>query len=193
MIMVDITKYQSGSFLPETKQSFLAEFAPTKCLRIFQKENSPALAISCSAPTLGSIRRKYSEDFQIAYISVWIVNLNDFVNALRKMSPEQIEETATIIVQEYPYLNLADINLVFRRIKKGEFGQLFAEIDGMKILSWFEQYAQERMRTAADLSMSQADQFKQDLPRASDSFAENKNKNRQAIGLHILQQAKQSQ
>ena len=190
--MDEIVKYQSKSNLPATKQSFLAEFAPARCLRVFQKENSPALALSSSAPTLASIRREYSEDFQIAYISVWIVNLNDFVNALRKMSPEQIEETATIIVQEYPYLNLADINLVFRKIKKGEFGQLFAEIDGMKVLSWFEQYARERMRTAADISMSQADHFKQDLPRTSDTVAINKIKNRQAIGLHIQQQAQQS-
>ncbi|MEI7526012.1 MAG: DUF6633 family protein [Mariniphaga sp.] len=191
--MDEIVKYQSKSNLPATKQSFLAEYAPAKCLRVFARENSPALAISSSAPTLASIRREYSEDFQIAYVSVWIVNLNDFVNALRKMSPEQIEETATIIVQEYPYLNLADINLVFRKIKKGEFGQLFAEIDGMKVLSWFEQYAQERMRTAADISMSQADHFKQDLPRVSDMVAINKIKNRQAIGLHIQEKAKQAQ
>ena len=190
--MDEIVKYQSKSNLPATKQSFLAEYAPGKCLRVFQKENTPALTMKSAAPTLASIRREYSEDFQIAYVSVWIVNLNDFVNALRKMSPEQIEETATIIVQEYPYLNLADINLVFRKIKKGEFGQLFAEIDGMKVLSWFEQYAQERARTAAEISMSQADHFKQDLPRTSDTVTINKIKNRQAIGLYIQEQAKQA-
>ena len=188
--MDEIVKYHSNSNLPATKQSFLAEYAPAKCLRAFQKENTVALTISSSAPTLGSIRREYSEDFQIAYVSVWIVNLNDFVNALRKMSPEQIEETATILVQEYSYLNLADINLVFRKIKKGEFGQLFAEIDGMKVLSWFEQYAHERMHTAADISMSHGEKFKQDLPRVSSAERENKIKNQQAIGLYILEHAK---
>lgn len=188
--MDEIIKFESKSNLPATKQAFLAEYAPAKCLRIFHRENSPALTLNSTAPTLASIRREYSEDFQIAYVSVWIVNLNDFVNALRKMSPEQIEETATIIVQEYPYMNLADINLVFRKIKKGEFGQLYAEIDGMKVLSWFEQYAQERMRTAANISMSQADNFKQDLPRQHDAVAENKIKNRQAIGLYLHQQDK---
>jgi len=187
--MGEIVKYEQKSFLPATMIGFMSEYAPAKCLRVFQKENTPALTLNSSAPTLASIRREYSEDFQIAYVSVWIVNLNDFVNALRKMSPEQIEETATIIVQEYAYLNLADINLVFRKIKKGEFGQLFAEIDGMKVLSWFEQYARERMRTAADISMSQAGHFKQDLPRMSDT-GQNKIKNQQAIGLYIQEQAK---
>ncbi len=191
MIMTEIARFEQKSALPATTKSFLAEFAPAKCLRVFQKENTPALTIHSSAPTLGSIRREYSEDFQIAYVAVWIVNLNDFVNALRKMTPEQIDETATIIVQEYSYLNLADINLVFRRIKKGEFGQLFAEIDGMKILTWFEQYTQERARTAADFSMSNGDRFRQDLPRTCDALAVNKIKNQQAIGLHIQEQAKQ--
>jgi hypothetical protein len=189
--MHEIVKYEDKPALPATMIGFMSEYAPGKCLRTYHRENTPALTISSSAPTLASIRREYSEDFQVAYVSVWIVNLNDFVNALRKMSPEQIEETATIIVQEYPYLNLADINLVFRKIKKGEFGQLFAEIDGMKVLSWFEDYAQERARTAADLSMSQAEKYKQDLPRVSDSAIINKNKNQQAIGLYIQEQAKQ--
>ena len=116
--MNEILKYEQKSVLPATMIGFMSEYAPAKCLRSFARENTQILAISSSAPTLASIRREYSEDFQIAYVSVWIVNLNDFVNALRKMSPEQIEETATIIVQEYPYLNLADINLVFRKIKK---------------------------------------------------------------------------
>jgi hypothetical protein len=188
--MNEIVKHEQKSALPATMNGFMFEYAPGKCLRAFYRENTPAMAISSSAPTLASIRKEYSEDFQIAYVSVWIVNLNDFVNALRKMSPEQIEETATIIVQEYTYLNLADINLVFRKIKKGEFGQLFAEIDGMKVLSWFEQYAQQRARTAADISMSHGEKFKQDMPRVSDTVKINKIKNQQANGLYILQQAK---
>ena len=188
--MNEIVKYEQKPVLPATMTGFMSEFAPGKCLRAFHRENTPALAISSSAPTLASIRREYSEDFQVAYVSVWIVNLNDFVNALRKMSPEQIEETATIIVQEYPYLNLADINLIFRKIKKGEFGPLFAEIDGIKVLSWFEHYACERARTAADISMSHGEKFNQDFPRMSDAVVANKIKNQQSMGLHIQLQAK---
>jgi hypothetical protein len=193
--MSEIKKYSPGANLPAglppNRSQFLAEFTPGRCLRVFQRQNTPALALKSDAPTLGSIRREYSEDFLVAYIAVWIVNLNDFVNALRKMTPAQIDETAVLITQEYPYLNLADLNLVFRRIKKGEFGQLFAEIDGMKILSWFAEYAQERARTAAEISVSQARELRQELPRLSTSVQEHKNKNRQAIGLHILQQAQQ--
>lgn len=175
---------QRGSNLPATKGQFLEDFAPNKCLRLFSKTNTPALAIKSQAPTLASIRKNYSEDFMIAYIAVWIVNLNDFVNANRKMNPEQMEETAFMIYQEYYYMNLADINLVFRKIKKGEFGQLFAELDGVKILGWFEKYNNERMSIAAENEMNGAANYSDDFKRTSDRSDE-KTKNKQAIGLLI--------
>lgn len=185
--MSNIEIYQSQ--LPAKQEHFAVQFTPQKCLVAFNKVNSPALCMQSQAPTLGNIRKQYSDDFVIAYIALWIDNLNDFVNASRKMSPAQMEETAVILFQEYYYFNLADINLVFRKIKKGEFGQLFAELDGVKILYWFEAYAHDRMRTAADASESASDQYRQDLPRISDN-TEERNKNLQAIGFHIQEQAK---
>ena len=81
--MNEIVKYEQKSVLPATTIGFMSEYAPGKCLRVFHKENTPALTMNSNAPTLGSIRREYSEDFQIAYIAVWIVNLNDFVCKFR--------------------------------------------------------------------------------------------------------------
>ena len=177
--MSNVEKFKSGL---ATKDQFLIKFSPGKCMRIFQKADTPALTIKSKAPTLASIKKNYTEDFLIAYIAVWIVNLNDFVNAARKMTPEQIEETATLIFQDYYYLNLADINLVFKKIKKGEFGQLFAELDGVKILSWFEKYASERMRTAADQELNAAGNHADNFERTS-TREDEKNKNKQTVGF----------
>lgn len=183
--MNEIEKIKTGGLA--TADQFLNMYSPGKCLRIFQKTDTAELAINSGTPTLASIKKNYSEDFLIAYIAVWIVNLNDFVNASRKMSPAQIEETAVIIYQEFYYLNIADINLVFRKIKKGEFGQLFAELDGVKILSWFEKYNQERMSVAINNQLSGASEFRDDFERTSNRNNE-KTKNKQAIGLLIHEQ-----
>ena len=141
---------------------------------------------TCALP-ISSIKKNYSEDFLIAYVAVWLVNLNDFVNASRKMTPTQIEETAVIIYQEFYYLNIADTNLVFRKIKKGEFGQLYTELDGVKILSWFEKYNQERMRVAINNQLSGATEYSDDFERTSNRENE-KNKNKQAMGLLLHEQ-----
>jgi hypothetical protein len=183
--MSEIQKYKPGGELATASQ-FLTNFSPGKCLRIFKKADTPALTIKSGAPTLASIKKEYSEDFSQAYVAVWIVNLNDFINASRKMSPPQIEETAILILQEYYYLNLADINLIFKRIKKGEFGQLYTELDGIKLLSWFEKYTNERATTAVDNEISGAGNFRDDYERTYDP-KRNKIKNQQAVGFHIQQ------
>lgn len=174
--------------LPAVSEHFVKAHTPSRCLHLFKGVDSALLCLQNQAPSLGLIKRQYGDDFIVAYLALWIDNLNDFVNAVRKMNPSQIEETAVILFQEYYYFNLADINLVFRKIKKGEYGQLFAELDGVKILGWFEQYARERAATAAGQSIDQAAGFRQDLPRISNGSE--KIKNRQAMGLHLQQQAK---
>ena len=76
---------------------------------------------------------------------------------------------------------------VFRKIKKGEFGQLFAELDGIKILSWFEKYNQERMQVCISNEISKAFEYTDDFERTNNSENE-KTKNQQAIGLLIHEQ-----
>jgi hypothetical protein len=185
--MSNIQPYQSQ--LPANHVDFVEQFTPVKCLIVFKNTNTPALCIDSGTPSLAMVRKQYSEDFITAYIALWIDNLNDFVNAARRMTPAQIEETAIILFQEYYYLNIADINLVFRRIKKGEFGQLFAEIDGIKILSWFEQYAQERMRTSADQEMVNHSRYVDNHTRSSNPEAE-KIMNIRAKGFFEIEKSK---
>lgn len=118
--MSEIQIYKSQ--LPALQEQFISQFTPGKCLMAFNKIDSPALCLNSGTPTLGAIKRQYSDDFIIAYIALWIDNLNDFVNAVRKMNPAQMEETAIILFQDYYYFTLADINLVFRKIKKANSG-----------------------------------------------------------------------
>lgn len=187
--MSDIQIFEQQIELPAKHDQFAIQFTPGKCLQLFKNTNTPALCIESRTPELALIRKTYSEDFIIAYIALWIDNLNDFVNAARRMSETQMEETAIILFQEYYYLNLADINLVFRRIKKGEFGQLFAELDGLKILGWFEKYAQERMRTSADQQLTKHSLYNDNYPRHSNADAE-KIANIRAKGFFLIENAK---
>jgi len=150
--------------LPESQQEFLLANTVSKCLRKFRTVTTPALAIKSETPTLGTLKKTYSEDFMLAYIELWLTNLNDFINVSRKMKPEQMEELAFLIYQDYYYFNLADINLVFTKIKKGEFGQLFESVDGVKILSYFKKYEGERIQTAYEEGMKEHQELKTEDP-----------------------------
>ena len=124
--------------------------------------NSFPAVFSSNLPTLVDIEKNYGYDFLQAYIEVWIVNLRDFVNLGKRMTDTQTFETAMIILQDYKYLTLADINLLFKRAKSGYFGKLFDRLDGQIILDWFRQYDQERASAAMDESIREADKYKND-------------------------------
>lgn len=111
-------------------------------------------------PTLGSINRQFGIDFTQAYIEGWIVNIREFINVGKRMNDVQTQETAMLIIETYPSLNIADINLVFKRAKLGKFGQFYDRLDGQLLLGWFDTYFDERCQAAANISMREADQYK---------------------------------
>jgi hypothetical protein len=76
------------------------------------------------------------------------------------MTDPQCQETAILILETYPSLTIADINLIFKKAKLGKFGAMYDRLDGQLILSWVDAYFSERCVSAANISMREADQFK---------------------------------
>jgi len=113
-------------------------------------------------PSISKINKKFGEDFTQAYIEGWIVNLRDFINIGKKMSDSQTQETAMMILDEFYNVTIADINLIFKRAKLGQYGQIYDRLDGQVILSWFDKYFQERCKAAADKSILEGDKYKID-------------------------------
>lgn len=76
------------------------------------------------------------------------------------MTDTQTQETAILILETYPSLTIADINLIFKKAKLGKFGSMYDRLDGQLILSWFDLYFSERCSAAANASMRESDKFK---------------------------------
>lgn len=117
---------------------------------------NPVKVFTCDLPSIGSIKKAFGDVFCQAYIETWIINFNDFVNLGKGMIGPQSMETALMIMEEFYYLNLADINLVFKRAKSGYYGQLYDRLDGQIILGWFRAYAMERSQAAMELSINES-------------------------------------
>lgn len=76
------------------------------------------------------------------------------------MTDEQTSETALLIAETYPSLNIADINLIFRNAKLGRYGKIYDRLDGQIILEWFDRYFDERCNAAAEQSIQEAEKYK---------------------------------
>lgn len=113
-------------------------------------------------PSIVSLKMNFGTDFIQAYIEGWVVNIREFINVGKKMTDEQTQETAMLIVDEYYNLNLADINFIFKNAKLGKYGKYYDRLDGQIILSWFEEHFNNRCMVAADESILEADKFKND-------------------------------
>lgn len=113
-------------------------------------------------PSIASVKKNFGADFIQAYIEGWVVNIREFINVGKKMTDEQTQETAMLIVDEYYNLNLADINFIFKNAKLGKYGKYYDRLDGQIILSWFEDHFNNRCAIAAEQSILEADKYKDD-------------------------------
>ena len=64
------------------------------------------------------------------------------------MTAKQISQTAELILEKHYVLKVPEISYVFRLAKQSYFGQIYEGIDGLKILSWFDKYFQDRLDSA---------------------------------------------
>jgi len=144
----------------KTKGEFLIEYGLKNCIEKYSKLHSIAEIVSNESMSLASTKKLYGVDFTISYINEWIVSLNEFVNIRRKMSPEQIMETSTYILQDFYYLKIADIYFVFSEAKKGRYGEFYESLDGAKIMSWFDKYVEQRSEFIFEKGMREHEKFK---------------------------------
>lgn len=147
------------------RESFLVENSVPACMSRYSRvrDISTCLDLSSEAPSLAKIKAEFTTDTALAYIEMWIVNYLEFVNLKEQMTPNQIKETAILIYQDFYYLNLADITMIFNNAKKGYYGQHYQRIDGVTIISWVTRHAEERANIAEAKAIGEHERANPDL------------------------------
>ena len=142
-----------------SREGWLKECSPLSIAKVCRHVKTPAQAFQSGLPTLARVNKHFGRDFTESYLAIWITNLVEYFQVGRKMGEQQIIETAMLVMDEYYMLTLADINLVFTRVKKGYFGEIYDRIDGAVILGWFKKYFEERCSEAEALSMREHEKY----------------------------------
>jgi hypothetical protein len=155
-------RVESQELAKITNNQFLKDYSIPAINRKYRSINSVSQAIDLNTPSLAKINKHFGEDFILAYIEGWIVNLRKFLNVGKSMTDNQTEETAIFILSEYYSITIADIYLVFKKAKLGHFGKIYDRLDGQVILSWFDEFFKERCNVCAERSVNEADKYKDD-------------------------------
>lgn len=105
-----------------------------------------------------------NKEFGEQHLRAFMVNvLNDVVGFFsigKTMGAVQIASTADLIIEEFYFLKPDDFKLCFNRAKKGSYGKVYDRIDGQVIFEWLNTYTNDRMITARDTSIQEADRMK---------------------------------
>jgi len=111
-------------------------------------------------PSLNKIKNELGEDTVLGFLKLHILDLRVFLNIGKTMTDTQTEQTALLILDEFPKLTVADIKLFFGKIKKGHYGQIYDRLDGQLILIWMAKYFEERCNTAELETQKQSEEHK---------------------------------
>lgn len=98
--------------------------------------------------SISQFSKKHGESNTIAYLELWLTDLNDSVNLKNKMTGGQIQATAEAIYDQYYMLTIPDLTLFFKNIKNGVYGQFYESLDRFKIMEWLKEYFDLRCETA---------------------------------------------
>lgn len=131
---------------------FISTMSPKLVAIAHRNCNTPALALASDLPSLVDINLVYGFEFSLGYLKLWINNLCGYLGDKFSMTKEQIDETALMIYQDNYFMNIADINVIFSRIKKGKTQNLYNSLNGVALCQIFESYREERANTAISQS-----------------------------------------
>lgn len=105
-----------------------------------------------SEPEIGIVAKEAGENQARAIVVLLLTEVVSFFNASNTMNDSQVAITTDLIIEEYPYLKVDDLKLVFRNAMKGRYGDIYNRLDGSVIMGWLRQYNRERCTRADILS-----------------------------------------
>lgn len=156
-----VKKADTAAALTLPAKEFLSEYSPLAVPAKTADIRSPVAASQCGLPSISQIKAQYGEQMTVLYLTTWLDNLTAFLGKKYALTEVQTVETANLIYQRYPELNIADLRLVFESIKTGDCGiTLYGEINGLTILKIFETYFTNRLQQCYDATLNRDEAIK---------------------------------
>lgn len=95
-------------------------------------------------PTLSAINAAYHRNMATAILMSQITELSEYCGCKGKVSEEQTEQCAEIIVMTYPYLKISELAMFFAWFKAGRYGRFYGSIDPLVITCALRDFIRDR-------------------------------------------------
>lgn len=93
---------------------------------------------------LVQIKNEKGQQAAVGVLVAMMDNCQQYFNLQQPMQPMQLALTAELIMEDYYYLRVEELQICFRMAMKGEFGPLYNRIDGQVFFEWIKKYLTKR-------------------------------------------------
>lgn len=119
-----------------------------------------AKVLEAQTPTIGNLKRTYGNENTMHLIAQHLTVFSLSLDIKRNLSEHNILECSMLIATEYPALTVADLNLIFRKAKLGDYGELYESLTVPRVMGWFRKYFDERCEIAGAISRQKANEHR---------------------------------
>lgn len=96
------------------------------------------------APTLSVLNDTFGKNITETWLAIQIRNLSEFSGVKDKITTEQIDMLAKVIISTFHYLKVTELMHFFLQFKSGKFGKFFGAVDGLVITEALQDFCKER-------------------------------------------------
>ena len=127
----------------KTIEEFAMALNPDVCSTRYFNLRTVNSALVSGTIKMNELMMAYDEESAYLYLSAWLLKLSSVMDF--EVTPDQIDDTAKMLIQEISMFNLADITLLFNRIKKGHYGVFYGKFNPQLILVAAKEYRMEKI------------------------------------------------
>ena len=123
-------------------------------MKLLTRRVTLSQVVQSQSPKLGQLNAAFGTPATLGIIKLWLIKLNDFYPK-GALSDIQLEELSAIIFSEYYFLTCTEVAFCFNQIKAGKYGEMYGDIDPLKITHSFAQFSTERTHALQRLDREQ--------------------------------------
>ena len=151
----ELQKSERGEVVKFDAQAYIQKYEPVQALTSLRHIKTMEQAIEDDSNCVAYYSKQMGDDAMLALIELHLTALSESVNVGQPLTKFQIKEIAIEIHSMFYFLSMTEICYVLRKLKRGEFGQLYGALNIVFILDCFNKYAEERAQRCITMNTAE--------------------------------------
>lgn len=155
-----------------TAEQLIARFCPDKqytWCRLHRQR-----MFTGDAPSLTKVAEQYGDGTAMSWLSKQLQNLSEFSGAHDKLTPQQILQLSSLILEEYGHYKLTELMVFFHDYKAGRFGTFYGSVDPLTIMKSLREFwrvqCEELTKYYAEEKERERQEYEQEVQRKSEEL-----------------------